>query len=197
MSLSAHAHLFRDTKGETRAGPVRTITKQELEEASKLDSYYDGRWPYFEKVIEIVEREKPRYVLELGPYKMPIVKDSDIMDMKQNVENLTYLHDATQTPWPIEDKKYDMFIALQVWEHLEGKEREAFEQVMRVSKSAILSFPYMWNCPQEPSHHMIDARKIAEWTLNVSPKEVIEVGIRIIYFFKFDKNSEGAGLPQH
>lgn len=63
--------------------------------------------------------------------------------------NIRYLHDATITPCPIEDKAYDLLIALQVWEHLEGKQQDVFKEVMRVSKMAILSFPYKWktSCP--------------------------------------------------
>ena len=109
-----------------------------------------------------------------------------------------YLHDATKIPWPIIDKEYDMFIALQVWEHLLGKQKEAFREVMRISRMAILSFPYMWDCPKDnanyPEHHMIDEKIIADWTLNIEPIKVVKIlrtgervskGPRIIYFWKF------------
>ena len=106
--------------------------------------------------------------------------------------------------WIIESKKfkdnkeYDMFIALQVWEHLVGRQREAFNEVMRISKMAILSFPYMWNCPEDnanyPEHHMIDEKIISEWTLGVEPMKIVKIprtgekvskGPRLIYFWRF------------
>jgi len=168
---------------------MTTITKEEFDNAYGKDPYLKDRWSYFSKVIEILNEEKPVTVLELGscggaaPFTM--IKESDTFDIRKDLyDNLTYEWDATRTPWPIENNKYDMFIALQVWEHLGQKQVEAFKEVMRISRSAILSFPYMWNCPKDV-HHMIDDKKIAEWTLNIRPKSVTRGGCRMIYFFKF------------
>lgn len=169
--------------------------------------YYQGRWAYFSEVIKIVESQKDIHkVLELGPSWMPVVKDCDVM-VKPEIDvwgrplvkpPMEYLHDATMIPWPIKDKAYDVFIALQVWEHLGPKQREAFAEVMRISKMAILSFPYKWDCPKDnanyPEHHMIDERIISEWTLGVEPVKIIQIprtgekvskGPRLIYFWRF------------
>lgn len=170
-------------------------------------SYYEGRWAYFSEVIGVIKENKHiQKVLELGPSVQTVVKNCDIMvkpdkDVWGRPEKYVakqYEHDATVTPWPIEDKEYDLFIALQVWEHLGGKQRDAFKEVMRTSKMAILSFPYMWDCPKDnanyPEHHMIDEKIIGDWTLNVEPVKVIKIprtgdrvskGPRIIYFWKF------------
>jgi len=174
---------------------------------SSRGNYYEGRWAYFSEVINIIkENEDINSVLELGPSFQTIVKNCDIMVKPENdvwgrPEKFIakqYEHDATIVPWPLEDKKYDLFIALQVWEHLEGKQREAFKEVMRTSRMAILSFPYMWDCPKDnanyPEHHMIDEKIISEWTLNIEPVKTIKIprtgdkvskGPRIIYFWKF------------
>jgi hypothetical protein len=174
---------------------------------SSLGKYYEGRWAYFSEVVNIIqENEGIKKVLELGPSFQTIVKNCDIMVKPENdawgrpqkhVAKM-YEHDATEAPWPIKNKEYDLFIALQVWEHLEGKQKEAFKEVMRTSKMAILSFPYMWDCPKDnanyPEHHMIDEKIISEWTLNVEPIKVVKIprtgdrvskGPRIIYFWKF------------
>lgn len=170
--------------------------------------YYEGRWAYFSEVINLIKNEQSiSKVLELGPAFQAIVKDCDIMVKPENDVwgrpekdvATEYQHDATLAPWPIDDKKYDLFIALQVWEHLSGKQQDAFKEVMRTSKMAILSFPYMWDCPKDnanyPEHHMIDEKIIAEWTLNIEPVKVIKIprtgdrvskGPRIIYFWKFE-----------
>jgi len=156
--------------------PMSTMTLSEFRELEKHDPYYEGRWKYFKKVIGIINRESFKCVLELGPYKQPIVHGSDIMDIRADFTNLTYEHDATNIPWPIEDKKYDLFIALQVWEHLENKKQDAFNEVMRISKMAILSFPLNWNCPGD-CHHGITKKDIAEWTLNTVPAKKIKVRV--------------------
>ena len=151
-------------------------------------SYYEGRWTYFSQVIDFIkEQEEVNRVLELGPSFLPVVKDCDIM-VKPELDvwgrplrkaPMEYQHDATITPWPVRDKEYDLFIALQVWEHLSGKQAEAFKEVMRISRMAVLSFPYMWDCPKDnanfPEHHMIDEGIISSWTLNIEPIKVVRI----------------------
>ena len=174
----------------------------------ELGKYYEGRWEYFSKVIELIKNEDIKTVLEIGPAQHPIVKDCSVMikpedDMWGRPEkelSKQILHDATEKPWPIKDKQYDLLIALQVWEHLDNKQSRAIREVMRVSKMAILSFPYMWDCPKDsrnyPAHHMIDEELIGDWTLNIKPEKIIKIprtgpevskGPRIIYFWKFNK----------
>jgi hypothetical protein len=168
--------------------------------------YYTGRWEYYKEVIGIVNEVKPASVLELGPGSHTIVKGCDIMVRPEddnwgrpvNQIGHVYYHDATEKNWPIADKKYDLLIALQVWEHLSNKQSRAFREVMRISKAAILSLPYWWDCPKDnanyPEHHHIDEELIADWTLNVKPEKVIKIartgdrvskGPRIIYYWKF------------
>jgi hypothetical protein len=187
---------------------MEVMTKKDYQKLLKgpLGRYYKGRWEYFKEVIKIIKNEKIDSVLEIGPAQKTIVKNSDIMikpedDMWGRPELRApreYLHDATEKPWPIEDKQYGLVIALQVWEHLDNKQSRAFREVMRVSKMAILSFPYLWDCPKDsrnyPAHHMIDEELIRDWTMNIKPEKIIKIsrtgpevskGPRIIYFWKF------------
>jgi hypothetical protein len=169
---------------------MRTVNFEEYNRAAKRDLYLKGsinRWTYYEKVIDIIKRENPKSVLELGPRTLPIVNGSDTMDKIEHIESLTFLHDATKFPWPINNSSYDMFIALQVWEYLKGKQQEAFEEVIRISKKAIISFPYKWIFTTRISHWNINDRKIKKWTLNIRPVEVHIKARRAIYFFEFDK----------
>lgn len=163
---------------------METVTYPEFVILQEKDPYYNGRWEYFKEVIDIIKKDQPQSVLELGANTFPIVKESDSMDKNPWLPRLTYHHDANTFPWPIKDSKYDLFIALQVWEHLGSKQKEAFKEVMRISRRAILSFPYKWNCPGD-IHHNIDERRIAEWTLHVKPEEIRRTGKRIIYLFNF------------
>jgi hypothetical protein len=174
---------------------------------SDFKDYYVGRWEYYKVVTEIVHHLNPNSVLELGPGQHTIVKGSDIMVKPEedswgkpiNEVGQVFVYNATEKAWPISDKKYDLFIALQVWEHLSNKQCRAFREVMRISKKAVLSFPFMWDCPKNdanyPEHHHIDEALIADWTLNIPPKEVIKIprtgekvskGPRIIYYWEFE-----------
>jgi hypothetical protein len=178
---------------------VKLLTKKRFNDLAKRDNYWGGRWEYFKKVIELIKKEKFKSILELGPWSNPIVENSDIMDLdNRRISKLKYKWDARKTPWPIEDKKYDLFIALQVWEHLyknvnflfhwsRSLQKKAFKEVIRISKNPILSFPYKWDCPNCPSHNQIDERITSKWTLGIKPVKISIVGNRIIYFFKFKK----------
>jgi len=179
---------------------------QQLLGHPKWGKYYIGRWEYFKHVIDFFHRLNPSSVLELGPGQHTVIKGCDIMlrpeddqwGRPMNTINRIYLHNATEKPWPIGDKAYDLLIALQVWEHLDNKQSRAFREVMRVSKAAVLSFPFMWNCPKDNAnylhHHLIDKELIEDWTLNITPERVIEIprtgeavskGQRLLYFWQF------------
>jgi len=174
--------------------------------SSSHAEYYTGRWEYYKEVVNIILRLEINNVLELGPGFLPIVTTSDIMLSPEDdqfgrpsgVNGKMIVHDATIKPWPILDKQYDLFIALQVWEHLDNKQQRAFREVKRISKKAILSFPYGWTGgEQKPSHRAhrdIDKELIGDWTLNITPSEIIEIprtgpefskGQRLIYYWEF------------
>ena len=186
---------------------MECITYNEFVEYSKpREEYYIGRWAYINEVIKLIEDIKPNSVLELGPALFTVVKYSDII-RKPEIDNwgipnknisVEYLHDATIIPWPIENKKYDLFVALQVFEHLVDKQIEAFREAKRISNYAILSLPYKWNVPQDnanyPEHHMIDEETILSWTEGLKPLkwiyiertgEKVSKGERIIGLWKF------------
>jgi len=170
------------------------------------ESYYTGRWEYYKEVISLIGDHKFERFLELGPGYMPIVKNSDVIlnplddqfGKPDGVYGKVFTFDATQKPWPIMDKSYDLFIALQVWEHLDNKQSRAFREVMRIANAAILSFPYGWDGGKEkPSHRAhrdIDMELIRDWTLGITPIKTIEIprtgpefskGPRVICFWDF------------
>ena len=174
---------------------LQPITYQDFVEVEKKDPYFKGRWRYLSIVVDLVQKIQPESVLELGPYRLPLVKGEDTMDIVKVLENLTYLHDATKIPWPIANKKYDLFISCEVWEHLGDKQKEAFQEAMRISRRAIFSFPYKWEYPKESKglevlqHRNIDEAKIAEWTLHRKPEKVLFSNDKkyVVYYFEFTK----------
>ncbi len=160
---------------------------------SKKDRYYhSSRWDLYSKAQELIAETQAESVLELGSYRLPLVVGSDTMDRNDKFQP-TYAHDAGLAPWPIADERYDVFVALQVWEHLEGRQIAAFREVRRIAKSAILSFPYRWDCRKSnPSHHGITEETIAAWTEGCPAEKVIVIPSknnhrRILYHFDFEK----------
>ncbi|MCK8114691.1 hypothetical protein [Anaerosoma tenue] len=143
----------------------RFATREDFEKLD--DKYFVGRWGYMSAVIDVMRGIEFESCLELGTNGFRLVKDSDTMDIKP-YPGLTYQHDARE-PFPIPDQQYDLFVALQVWEHLQGGQQDAFREVVRVSRKAILSFPYLWHSPHSPHHHGLTHRVFQEWTLGVRP----------------------------
>lgn len=187
---------------------MNTMTIEDYNElvAGPKGSWYDGRWSYYEPVINLVNEISFNSAIEIGPGGHTIVKNSDILVVPEDDFwgrptkgfGKVIEHNATERPWPIKDKQYDLLIALQVWEHLDNKQSRCFREAMRVSKAVILSFPYLWDCPKDnanyPEHHDIDKELIGDWTLNVEPDKVIEIertsskvsrGPRLIYYWNF------------
>lgn len=169
---------------------MQLLTYEDFVNVSKEDRgyYKPTRWTYYSVVLRLLRQAKFESALELGPYKLPLIVGSDTMDWHQKL-NPTYVHDAGKAPWPIADKQYDMFVGLQVWEHLEGRQSEAFRELARIANQAILSFPLNWNCPHDPMHHNITEDTIAEWTNHAEATNTIVVRAgrydRIIYQFDF------------
>lgn len=164
-----------------------------IDKLSGLNDVYwnnaQDRWKYMSVVVEELKTINPISVLELGAYKINLTSISDNMDKRidfidsNNINNKKYIQDAINLPWNIPDKYYDVFVALQVFEHLENKQSEVFEEVKRISKNAIISLPYKWNQPGN-CHHMIDEDIIKEWT-KIKPNKSIIIEKRIICIYNF------------
>ncbi|MFA5760048.1 MAG: hypothetical protein WC942_11950, partial [Clostridia bacterium] len=140
---------------------------------------------------------KTKSILELGSNGLPLSSFSDTMDITKfnKVKDYpTYIRDAKSFPWEI-NKKYDVFIALQVWEHLCPYQTKAFEEASRIAKKIILSFPYNWNSgPMFEEHNYINEEVIRRWAGGITPTESIisdvsgkfhTSGKRIVCFWEF------------
>jgi hypothetical protein len=55
--------------------------------------------------------------------------EEDSFGRPNEIRGKVFTFDATTKPWPINDKQYDLFIALQVWEHLDNKQSRALEKL--------------------------------------------------------------------
>lgn len=108
----------------------------------------DIRWDYHSRAIELLKAlgiNNSKKVLEMGTMGVSCVLGSDTIDYTEhwNFEgkNPTYVHDARITPWPIEDKAYEVFVALRVFQHLVPSQREAVKEAFRIAEKIILVVP--------------------------------------------------------
>ena len=184
------------------------MTREQFNELVKLHPYYRGRGGYYSAAMDILRREGCREVLEIGPAAVPLVPGSPVMQFHKasphvRVESPTYVWDAGKTPWPIGTGRYDAAVALQVWEHLDGRQREAFAELRRVARFAVLSFPYKWRPAKgqkKDVHHDVTDETIAAWTLGAPAKDRVVVKddevpgvLRMVCSFEFGDRKRAVG----
>lgn len=170
------------------------MTYKEFLELEKLaPKYYEGRWDYYKEVQSFIDGIQPNTVFELGPAYKPFVPGSTTMDIRQRGEfQVHHEWDATRTPWPVSRLvKYDLFLGLQVFEHLGHVQYKVFEEIQKLAKHCVLSFPFNWDVPGDLEHTGIDQKIIHCWSNHVPPRWVSDpVGKpgkkRIIYWWKFE-----------
>lgn len=139
----------------------------DYEEASLIDPYWKNRWQlYLKSVAKLCVKLDNQFgvkkILEIGANKFPMYTEADTLDI---IGNPTYKVNLGKELIPVKDKSYDLVIATQVWEHLDGNQVAAFREVQRVSKMVILSFPYLWPGPFGKTNHSgIKKDKCSEWT---------------------------------
>lgn len=117
------------------------------------------RWEYMSWTIDKMKYINPESIVEAGASGMPLSDKSYLMDYPK--------HDLNKIPYMILpdiemlDKTVDTFVALQTIEHLDNHP-EIFKEIKRISKSAILSFPYMWK-HGDARHKGITDEKMLSW----------------------------------
>ena len=180
-------------------GPIRPLTKAEFEAVVKRHPYYRGRGRYMSRAAglagDLIEAHGLQSALELGPHLRPVIVGADVMDVRTQADleiapSARFVHhDASQAPWPVEDGAYDLFVALQVFEHLGNNQNVAFQEVRRVARHALISVPIDWEMDDPTNcHHRISEERALSWFQPVVPTRV-EVGNtgprkRLIYVFE-------------
>ena len=163
-------------------GTIRPLTKHEFTFIEANDSYYRGRWSYMsvaaQQASELIARHDLHTALELRPWGRPLIVGADAMDRVERPdlqkEGILVVHDATVAPWPVADKAYDLFVGLQVFEHLKGKQAIAFAEVVRTARHAIISLPIDWVLEDtRNSHHGLTEEHVRSWFLPIEPTRVV------------------------
>lgn len=177
--------------------PIVPISRRSFEEMAAAFPYYRKRWGYtsvaLAEAARIIRDRDVRTALELGAPVKPILVGARVMDIKARPEldpnvEIT-VHNAIRTPWPFDDKQFDLFIALQVFEHLGSSQPAVFREVRRVARHAILSLPIEWEMadPSDP-HHRISDETVRSWFAPIEPTRVVEGNAgrrrRLVYVFE-------------
>ena len=162
---------------EQQQFPIRFVTQAEMKALG--DRYYVGRWTYFADAIRLaqqvpgIEQFTPADVLEIGPYRLPIVPGCDVLDNMDHGIPLAYKYDARQTPWPIMCGRYRLVIALQVMEHFDGKQPEAWQEIRRIADWAVVSVPHLWPISHGEDHANISLDTLTRWTGQIPVESII------------------------
>ena len=158
------------------------ITRDQFEKEAKatgnpywLNSWH-RRWLYYEQAARLAFTVPHETVLEAGTEGLWVFPGAASVAVGFDLRE----------PFPVADKAFDLFIALQVWEHLEGRQAAAFAEVRRIAGAAVLSFPYCWTAGG-PEHEGIDMPRIVEWASGVKPCVVSVVTSRAVCLWKFGK----------
>jgi SAM-dependent methyltransferase len=177
--------------------PIRPITRKSFDRMATDYPYYRGRWRYtsvaLAEVARIIHDHDVRTALELGAPVKPILDGAHVMDIKARPEldpsvEIT-VHNAIRTPWPFEDNAFDLFVALQVFEHLKDQQPEVFREVRRIARHAIISLPIEWPMDDPTdAHHMIPESRVLGWFAPVVPTRIVQGNAgpkrRMVYVFE-------------
>jgi hypothetical protein len=194
--------VLRDRLARTllrRAPLIRPLREREFVAVAQRFPYYRARWKYVSAACvlagDIIDTYRAQTALELGAHLRPVIVGADVMDLDDRSKDAlegagqVIVQDATTTPWHIDDKQYDLFVALQVFEHLGARQHEAFREVCRIARHAIISLPIDWEMADPANcHHRISNERALSWFLPVVPTR-IELGNdgpkkRLIYVFE-------------
>jgi hypothetical protein len=164
---------------------MKPKTEKEYRAAVAANPYFKDRWSYFKPVYGLLSEMKPTSMLEAGAHDYPLYSDSTTVDIGRGA-NTDVVADITRT-LPFKDKEFDVYMALQVWEHLKGGQRAAFAEAQRVAHRVVLSFPYKWRNPEDKTHYNLDDDVFEGWVGRPSKRLVIpsENGhCRVVYVFE-------------
>lgn len=163
-------------------GTIRPLVKPEFDRLKNRFQYYRYRWGYTSVVCdaasELIDRHGLSTALELGPFKRSTIVGADVMDRLSHpdleLESRLIVHDATVVPWPFADQAYDLFVALQVFEHLGDRQAVAFGQVRRIARHAIISLPIDWEMMDPTNiHHQISNETALSWFAPTVPTRIV------------------------
>lgn len=139
---------------------------------AKQDEYYGrfDRWThYYAPIVRVVGmmslRDTKKGILEVGPYKFPLIQLAQRMDIKHHGCNNTTIHDANIAPWPYKDKQFSLVIASHCFEHFSNPS-VAFKELQRICDRAIIAIPHKWENGDD-GHIGLTKETLEEWSQGI------------------------------
>lgn len=159
---------------------IKPISKNEFDEKLKTDSYYKNRWEYMSVAQSFVMDFNPKTILEVGSRTLPLFIGSDLMDI-ENYPNVKYVQNATDSWEKVEN--YDVIIACQVVEHFKNKQQLFWEELIKHTKHAVISIPYMWKNSKIKDHDNLNEFTLSAWFNHTQPikQRIIESRLIVSY----------------
>jgi len=156
----------------------------------------ERRWDYHSRVIELIKAiniSNSSDVLEMGTMGVNCVKDSDTIDYLERWDykgkQPTYMHDARIIPWPINDKQYEVFIALRVFQHLTPNQKDCLKEAIRVAKKVIIVAPRNYNNKVLPNSKGISYINFVNFLEGIHPNLVIPTAFGDLYYWDTENPS--------
>jgi len=160
-----------------------------------LDSIQQ-RWIYHYRVVDLIKSlniNDASKVLEMGTMGVQCVINSHTIDYAERWDfpgkKPNYLHDARKTPWPIESKKYDLFIALRVYQHLTPSQKECVQEAMRIAKKVIIITPDTYDNEVTPNSKGITYSDFVHYLNGIHPNLYIPSGWGDLYYWDTEQPS--------
>ena len=157
----------------------------------------DQRWDYHSRVVELVRSlniKIPGNVLEMGTMGVSCVENSDTIDYLERWDfpgkSPTYVHDSRVTPWPIADKKYEIFIALRVFQHLTPSQMEATREAMRIARNVIIVVPDVYKNKAIPDSKGITYKEFVNFLDGIHPNLYFPIRNEFFYYWDVEKPSK-------
>ncbi len=154
------------------------------------------RWNYHEQVVNLIKTlnlDDPKKILEMGTMGVMCVKQCDTIDYAERWDfpgkEPTYLHDARQFPWPIEDKSYELFVALRVYQHLVPVQKECVIEAMRIAKKVIIVVPGKYSNNVLPDSKGITYNDFTTFLGGIHPNHYAQTEFGGLYFWDTEKPS--------
>jgi GTPase SAR1 family protein len=167
-----------NSKPEIQFLDFATFERNALDNAGDHWVGYKHRWKYYSRAVEIAKTldiNNPSDVLEMGTMGVSIVPNSLSIDYDEKWDfkgkKPTYPHDARVIPWPVPTKKFKLFVALRVFQHLAPNQKECFLEAKRIAENVLIVVPNEYHEYHTGTGITLD--QLTDWN-NGEPPAIVE-----------------------
>lgn len=153
----------------------------------------DRRWDYHAKVQDIIKElniSDPQEILEMGTMGVQLVIDSHTLDYEKRWDfdgkSPTIVHDGRETPWPMYDKQYKLFVAMRVFMHLTPVQDKCFEEALRIARHVIIVVPEKYKNSVLPDSKGISYDDFVRFGEGIHPNKYLITKMGSLFYWDTD-----------